>query len=110
MTGMIMVFDLTIPESFTNLHTWLEEVSSILGEEMKDIPIVLVGNKVDLRGEPGVEVVTSSHGFDYVKELSEWSNYDVPYVETSALVNINIEFVFQQLVKNLEAKRLSKLS
>ena len=103
-SGMILVFDVNLPETFDSLPGWITEFSSNQEFDVRDVPIILVGNKIDLRGEPGSELVTAMQGMEYAKTLSEWSHHEVPYVETSALVGLNVEVPFKYLILNLEKK------
>lgn len=43
--GAIIVYDISSRRSFSKINDWLQEVISIVGK----IPVVLVGNKLDLR-------------------------------------------------------------
>jgi len=45
--GIILAYDVTRPETFSNLSTWLSEVEQFSNEGGRDVVKVLVGNKVD---------------------------------------------------------------
>lgn len=105
--GMILLYDISVPSSFEHLPMWIQEFSENIDTDIRDLPIILVGNKVDLRGEPGLNIVTSNEGVSYAQELTEWSNHEIPFVETSALVGLNVEVPFKKLIMNLE-KSLSE--
>ena len=62
----IAVFDITRPDSFQNIRVWIEEIWKNNGKGA--IPIVLVGNKSDLRDRKSV---SSKIAEDYAKALSE---------------------------------------
>ena len=47
--GIVMVFDVTNPNSLSNLHEWKNEILQNLDHRHHDIPIVLLGNKSDLQ-------------------------------------------------------------
>ncbi len=51
---MLLVFDLTDRESFNKIKNWLMNIYEKAGE---NVVIVLVGNKIDLKDEEGVEIV-----------------------------------------------------
>jgi small GTP-binding protein len=89
--GAIVVFDKSIPQTLTNVKGWLDRVKSICGI----IPIILVGNKADLK-----EAVTSSQGENYAEM------HQLPYLETSAKTGMNVVRVFTLLaadiIKSLE--------
>ena len=42
--GCLLIFDLTVPQTLKELHTWVSDIYEIAGS----IPIILIGNKVDL--------------------------------------------------------------
>lgn len=82
--GCILVFDVTNKKSFTNLTFWLNEMIERTGP----IPIVLVGNKIDLRSEE-IEGISLSEANDYAKYISSRTGEDTPYVEASAIRKLN---------------------
>lgn len=91
----ILVFDISRPETYHNLPNWLNEFWENAGGKY---PVALVANKIDLRGNCDEEV-SKSMGQKYVQELSEYTGYQVPYVETSAKEDLNIDKLFERLVK-----------
>lgn len=111
-SGLIMVFDVTKIQTFKNLPLWIDEFTSNYKSDAKNVPLILVGNKIDLRyryqpgsvesQSVGSEIVSTMEGMEYAKVLSEWSNHDVPYVETSALVGLNIQVPFKSVILNLD--------
>ena len=46
--GVILVYDITNLESFTDLKLWINSIKENLGEEKESIPSIIVGNKIDL--------------------------------------------------------------
>ncbi len=102
--GVILVYDVSNISSFENLPNWLVEVTQKTKER---IPIVLVGNKVDLRDANTVtnddlNYVTTEQGQQYSEMLSEWSGFNVPFIESSALTGENIEGIFNQMVNEID--------
>lgn len=96
----MLVFDITNSKSFENLCKWLDDVKEY---GPKDINIILVGNKLDLKFERQVS-------FEEAMKLAE--KYDVPYIEVSALSGKNIPEIFEMLTKymikfeqNIESSR-----
>lgn len=79
--GIILVFDVTNMESFTNISVWWNEKSKYAHP---DANIVLVGNKIDAPNR----VVTKEDALS----LAESKN--IPYVETSAKSADNIDQMF----------------
>ena len=70
--GAIVVFDVTNKRSFDNLQFWLDELKNKVGH---DIPLVLVGNKIELEEKRVV---------DYATAASFSEQVGIPYMETSA--------------------------
>ena len=84
----ILMFDLTQSHTFMNTKNWYKE---LLKYGLKDIPMVLVGNKSDLKKErkiiqPMAENIMDQLGISV-------------YYETSALTGENVEVVFNKLVE-----------
>ncbi|MFX0084409.1 MAG: Rab family GTPase [Candidatus Hodarchaeota archaeon] len=85
--GAFLVFDLTVPKSLENLHaSWIEDLQSITGQ----IPLILIGNKVDLKES----VLVSNQ--DINNFLNQHSNVG-EHIITSALTGENVENAFHKL-------------
>ncbi|MHA2502337.1 MAG: GTP-binding protein [Candidatus Kariarchaeaceae archaeon] len=98
-TGALLVFDITRSTTFESVPNWITELME--NNKNKVVPMVLIGNKSDLR-ESADGAITYEQGKDYAQSLSDWSNVEVPYVETSALSGDNVESAFATLLKNIE--------
>jgi len=96
--GALLVFDITRPDTFNVIPNWLGELIKNNNNEI--VPLVLIGNKGDLRDE-AEDVVTDEMAMEYADKLSEWSGYDIPYVETSALEGSNVDEAFVTLLRNV---------
>lgn len=85
-----IVFDVCERETFSNIKIWYEELKEFLGN--KKIPIIIVGNKIDLSDQRSVQY---KEGIALVDELTR-ENTDgyISYIETSALTGENIEDSF----------------
>lgn len=82
--GILIVFDLTQKESFTQTRNWINSIK----EADDSITFILVGNKCDL-----TPVVTR-------QEIEEMTyKYNIQYFETSAKDNTNVEEAFNYLGK-----------
>jgi small GTP-binding protein len=84
--GIILVFDLTKRESFENIKKWYASITSY---GLSECPMILVGNKCDLKEQYAVE--TSE--IDMTKMMLNISEY----FETSALDGINVKEMFQTM-------------
>ncbi|MFX0114733.1 MAG: GTP-binding protein [Candidatus Hodarchaeota archaeon] len=95
--GALVVFDISVPESFQNVLRWIEELWKSNGKGL--VPIILLGNKLDLRGKLHGTVT-----FDQAKMLAERlsenterEGFAVPYLETSAKTGANVQQAFTLL-------------
>ncbi|CAF0999705.1 unnamed protein product [Adineta steineri] len=94
--GALAVFDLTKPDSFDHMITWIEELHR---HTPADLPIVLIGNKSDLVDQ---RKISQEKATNLAKELN------VSYLETSALSASNVEQAFQTLVTSIFYKKMPK--
>jgi small GTP-binding protein len=85
--GGLVVFDVTQVESFQNLPKWFDEVKKNRG----NIPLVLVGNKVDL---PDRKV-----NAERAREIAKKNG--LQYLETSAKTGESVDKVFYELSKKM---------
>ena len=84
--GVMLVYDVTNRESFDNLKDkWYPEVCTY---SEKYTQCILVGNKCDMECKRAVESCIA-------KEFADSLN--IPFIETSAKENINVEFAFMTL-------------
>ncbi|XP_023682746.1 ras-related protein Ral-B isoform X1 [Paramormyrops kingsleyae] len=93
--GFLLVFSITEQESFAATAEFREQILRVKAEE-NCIPLLLVGNKSDLeeRRQVAVEEARS--------RAEEWG---VQYVETSAKTRANVDKVFFDLMRNVQAKK-----
>ena len=87
--GCILIFDITNSKSFNALSNWLNDVKEY---GPKDINIIIIGNKLDLKYERQVTFADAS-------ALAE--KYNVPYIEVSALTGKNVPEIFQMLTNTM---------
>ncbi len=85
-----IVFDVCKRDSFANVKVWYKELDDFLHK--KNIPIVIVGNKIDLADQRSVAY---KEGIELVEELTK-ENIEsyFSYIETSALTGENVEDAF----------------
>ncbi|MHA1125478.1 MAG: Rab family GTPase [Candidatus Heimdallarchaeota archaeon] len=90
--GCLIVYDVTSRESFENLDKWVKEVKT----HCIKIPIIIVGNKIDLKKR----VVTLEQGKAYASKISKELGYKIPHLESSAKAGgETIKVLFNKLVK-----------
>ena len=94
--GFILVFAINDKESFDYLKNIKNKINEIKGE---NIPIILVGNKIDLKDEREINDKD-------VKELTK--KWNVEFIECSAKENINCDVILSLIVlkwKNYEKNK-----
>ena len=97
--AVILVFDLTDRDSFEKTKSWLMSIYEKAG---KEVFICLVGNKYDLKGSNGVELVNEVE----INGLAE--AHGIVYFPASAKQDYNIEEVFRFVAKNVKERMLSR--
>ena len=101
--GLLAVFDVTRDTSYTNLLNWVNEIKSVVDDTSK-IPIVLIGNKIDLRIEGESSHISTELGVkmaDQFSDLLSDGRLPVTYIETSAKTGENVENAFNKLVETI---------
>ncbi|BGP43627.1 Ras-related protein rsr1 [Rhodotorula kratochvilovae] len=94
--GFLLVFSLTSMESISELHTIREQIQRIKEAGMvpgSRVPVVLVGNKLDLVHERQVPREVA------VNLSRSWGG--VPYYESSARKEINVTEIFEDVVRQM---------
>ncbi len=91
--GALAIYDVTQPKSLDSLDSWVTEVRE-LSDTFSDLPVVLVGNKIDLRPEIPSSLKTLQ-GFVKSKSLN------ADFVETSAKTGEAIEEAFAKLARKI---------
>ena len=90
--GIIIVFDVTNWESFSNVQKWLKEIE--LREP--DVPYkLIVGNKCDQNSK---RVITFEAANEYANKLN------IPYLETSAKVSVNVDQAFLNMASEIKTR------
>ncbi len=96
--GALVVFDITRPESFQNMVTWMNELWRHNGRG--PVPLIILGNKTDLC-ERGLTCVAEEKAFTFVKRLSDLSHkykgFKIHFLPTSAKTGMNIDKAFELL-------------
>jgi small GTP-binding protein len=108
--GALAVYSTVERTSFDNIDNWLDEAWNNAG---KKIPIVLIGNKIDLREQfkdnPVMQqtIVTAAEGEALANRIRE-RGVHTSFLETSAKTGHNVEASFLELaIKILEAGGLT---
>ncbi|XP_017777602.1 PREDICTED: ras-related protein Rap-1 isoform X2 [Nicrophorus vespilloides] len=92
--AFILVYDVTDANTFEEARALRDQIHETKGGT--DIPIVIVGNKVDLVGNREVDTATTESVVTV-----DWEN---GFVEASAKENINVSKVFKELLVQAKVK------
>jgi len=85
--GILLVFELTDRTTFNSISRWVDQIKDNT-DPSSEINMILVGNKCDA---PGRQV-----SFEEGQHLA--TNLNIPYIETSCKMDINVSNAFTQLV------------
>ncbi len=90
--GILLVYDITEKNSFNNISKWMEDIDDEVGNKL---PIILVGNKMDLKEERAVS-----------KEEGEAMaiQYKIKFYETSSKNGDNVEKCILELCEEIYDK------
>ena len=88
--GIIIVYDVTDHESFTNVKTWLSEIERYASDTVNKL---LVGNKCDLTNKKVVD-------YEVAKDFAD--KVDMPFLETSAKAATNVETAFMRMASEIK--------
>ncbi|KNC53297.1 Ras-like protein Rab-7A [Thecamonas trahens ATCC 50062] len=89
----VLVFDVNLPKTFENLDSWRDEFLIQAGPRDPDnFPFVVLGNKIDLEDQRRIST----------KRAMTWCTLkgNIPYFETSAKENVEVEQAFHTIAKN----------
>jgi small GTP-binding protein len=98
--GALVVYDTTRRQSFDRIPIWMGYLTGNVGTS---IPTIIIGNKCDLDDIRSVDVDEGEH---LAKHLSKHYQHDIPFFETSAKTNQNVEEVFLKLGNMMFDERL----
>ena len=87
--GALLVYDVTSAQSFENIDKWYNEIKE---KTNKDIKLILIGNKIDLK---------ESKVVDTDNALVKAKTWGIPLMETSALDATNVKEAFYDLLKEI---------
>lgn len=99
--GALLVYDVTRPDSYHNIPKWVKELWKNNG--LGKVPIVVVGNKIDLR-QSYDKAINIEEGKSLTEKLTKMTSdigFACHYIETSAKTGINISNAFSLLGQNI---------
>ena len=90
--GILALYDVTSESSFFNLKNWL----NLIEEECNpDVPIIIVGNKIDLENQ---RVIEKEKAIEYTNQKK------IEYIETSSKTGENINKAIHLITKKVLQK------
>ena len=95
--GYLLVFALDDSNSLDRIQSFWQDITRI--KDSEDVPMVLVGNKCDLRQRRTIE-------FEHAQCQAQ--KYGIPYIETSAKERSNVDEAFYNLVRSIRKSRYNK--
>ena len=95
--GALIVYDTTQKTSFENIDKWMSEIKE---KSSKDMKLMIIGNKIDLKDERQVETDEA---------LAKAQTLEAPIMETSALDATNVKEAFYDLLKEMYKEVKKKL-
>ena len=96
--GIIVMFDVTNTISFENIRNWTESIKTHMSSEIDNIPVIIVGNKIDLYERE----IKTEEANKYCNELG------YKYFETSAKTGENVNQTIKYLVKEVLKIKVNK--
>lgn len=98
--GVLLLYDCTYERSFLSIREWMDSIECSQDGSIKKLPIMVCGNKTDMRPEAeklGRKVVTYDDGQRLARE------YGALFIETSAKEGLNIAESVTELARLMRA-------
>ena len=92
--GVVIAYDVTNSESFDNLKFWISSIKTNLFEKNIFIPIIIIGNKIDLED---MREISKDVASTFAKENK------FKYFETSAKTGEGVDEAFRDLINQVLA-------
>ncbi|KAL7722750.1 GTP-binding protein YPT7 [Entamoeba marina] len=99
--GLFIVFSMTSTESLLHCKDWLDDFYSTV-DQTQNIPVVLIGNKLDLVEDPNSDRVPE----ETIKKFISTNEIEL-YFETSSKENINIDTCFNEMLSVIIKRNLA---
>ncbi|MBD3337529.1 MAG: GTP-binding protein [Candidatus Lokiarchaeota archaeon] len=88
-SGAIFMYDITRYSSFNNFEEWMSVFKESFHRKEIDVPIIMVGGKLDLEHNRAVSV-------EDAREVAEQHNFN-DYIECSSKTGGNVEHIFEKI-------------
>jgi len=103
--GVVLMYDTTCEQSFINVREWIQSINEITD---RSIPIIIIGNKTDLResaAKNNIKVISYQDGLKFAKDNGAL------FIETSIKEGTNIDSSLVDLCKQMIiANQLSQIT
>ncbi|EFC49341.1 rab family small GTPase [Naegleria gruberi] len=90
--GIMLTYDVTDEQSFLNIRNWMKNIEEHAADNVNKM---LIGNKCDLIEK---KIVETERGQSLAK------SYGIPFMETSAKNNINVEEAFFTIAREIKSR------
>ena len=90
--GIMLTYDVTDEQSFVNIRNWMKNIEEHAADNVNKM---LIGNKCDLIEK---KTVDTERGQQMAK------TYGIPFMETSAKNNINVEEAFFTIAREIKSR------
>lgn len=94
--GVVLVFDVSNPSTADKVIDWVKEIRKSVQEP---VPVILVGNKIDLRSE--MECLSTKKGKELAQTMSQTFDNSFQFIESSAKTGENIDTIFASVAKEV---------
>ena len=95
--AVFLVLDLTKPESFNNIPKWFSDVADQLKDRSGGLMGFIIGNKKDLTEQRQITT-------EMANQMA--NQFNLGFIETSALLGDNVDYAFSTIAKMLYESRL----
>ena len=96
--GVMLVYDVTNYDTYENLKFWMQSIKNNMSSDMGEIPIVIIGNKIDL----------NEREVQFKEAEKFWKEQGYKYFETSAKTGENVEQTIKTLVEMVVKEKEKK--
>ncbi|MHA2030997.1 MAG: GTP-binding protein [Candidatus Kariarchaeaceae archaeon] len=95
----LCIFDINRRETYNNIPSWIDELWQNNGRGI--VPVVLLGNKADLRNKKSVSQKESIKYAKLITERVKNRGFRVEFLETSAKTGLNVKEAFRTIAQQV---------
>jgi small GTP-binding protein len=101
-SGIILAYSVVDRQTFDDASKWLVEAHGYMDNLP---PIIIAGNKIDLRPKhPEDRTVSTEEGREFTERISKKLDIEAMFIESSALTGENIDEMFEELTRMMLEK------